>query len=124
MQPAEQATSDLVPTEVASGSGSPVAIPTAEQSDAEEVYEECTAPEFGGDEEPDTELDELLAAEGNYKPEEPSPMSSSECQRLAGCVADLGMSISELDQAAEGAESIREVLDPIAHCYPLRWFAY
>jgi hypothetical protein len=102
----------------------PELAPTGEQSVAEEVYEECIAPDFSSDEELDTELDEMLAADGIYEPEEPSALSASECQRLAECVADLGMSIEELEQAAEEAESLREMFDPVAHCYPPRWSAY
>ena len=127
-QPTEPAFPDPTPTEAAPEPGSPEPSPTPELSVAEEVYEVCTAPDLGGDDEIETELeaelDELLAAEGIYLPEEPAPMSGSECQRLAECVADSGMSLDELEQISEQAESFSEVFDLSAHCYPPRWFAF
>ena len=111
-----------------SESDRPASTPAGGLLAAEDVYEECTVNGMGGVGEinPDlrAELDELLSAEGISEPEEPAPMSDSECQHLADCVADLGLSRDYRVQAAREPGGLKKMIDVLGPCYPARWLAF
>ena len=119
-----------------SGGGSGAATPTVELSFAEELYGWCTAGvvsgvgEIGSEQlaEIDAEFDELYPGFDINVPEPPDPMGDSECQGLADCVTERGITREDRRQAISEAPALGRaysaLADLFAPCYPPRWSKY
>ncbi len=66
------------------------------------------------------------ATKGIYPPDEPEPMSVSECQSFANCMfnRDPTMSEEELDLVGTPMGHFRLAANTSGPCYPPRWAAF